>query len=335
MRGDDLFLDFSAAAEVISLWTEPTDALRERAHAVATDFPYRSVRDYLTSIQRCVASDAEVTRAIASPDSGVCGFGLRPAWNRRAALDSLMRELVVRGGRLRSRVAADAGVYVPRHPWQQVRVYFVVASDQLFDAVTLDRSLDGRGPAVLFNVTETLEYGASTAERAAIVERVLAHEVFHAALRQVEYGPVGWERYHAPANGIDYVARVMLDEGVAHYIDWKERAGADTLFAARLSSRERKAFESLAVACRKLVNPRVDAAGRGELIGMAASGPMWSKYGAVSGMFAAWRIERAQGRDSLRAAVVAGPRDFLRRYAGVAAADTALRRLPKELWPGE
>ena len=90
---------------------------------------------------------------------------------------------------------------------------------------------------------------------------VLAHETFHAVLRQVEYGKPGWERYHDPMNTIDYIARVMLDEGVAHYIDWKGRAGADTLFAARLSSREQRAFDQLALACRRLQDPRTDPHG--------------------------------------------------------------------------
>ena len=351
LRYDDILLDFSPASEITALWMEPSDkqverattgaraeraaTVRERAAAIATGLPYRTLRYYLTSIQRCVPSDAEIARSIASPDSGVCGVGLKPAWNQRAVLDSLVRELVRRGNHARKRVSADAAAYLPPHAWQPVRVYFVAASSQLFDAVTLDRSLDGGATVVLFNVSETLEYGASTEERANVVERVLAHETFHAAVRQWEAGPPGWERYHEPSTPLDYIARVLLDEGVAHYVDWKERTGADTLFAARPGSRERKAFESLATACRKLRDPRIDASGRGELIDMAASGPMWSKYAAVSGMFAAWRIERAQGRDSLRAAVVAGPRDFLRRYAAVAAADTALGRWPKELWPGD
>jgi hypothetical protein len=332
IRADDLSLVLDAAAEILEIWRNPGKSPRERAGAVASDLPYRTLRDYLTTIQRCVPSDAEVVRAIVSPDSGVCGLGLHPAWNQRAALDSLVREVAKRGDGLRRRVASDAAAYLPHYPWEPIRVYFVVASSRLFDAVTLEGGLDGGPSVVLFNVTEVLEYGASTSERASVLERVLAHETFHAAVRQMEEARPGWARYHAPATPLEYIERVLLDEGVAHYIDWKERDDADTLFTARPGSRERKAFESLATACRKLRDPRIDAMGRGELIGMAASGPMWGKYGAVSGMFAAWRIERAQGRDSLRAAVVAGPRDFLRRYAAVAAADTALTRLPKELW---
>ncbi|HET9950723.1 MAG TPA: DUF5700 domain-containing putative Zn-dependent protease [Candidatus Eisenbacteria bacterium] len=328
---DDIILDLSPAAEVVFLWLEPTDANRVRARAIATELPYRTLRDYLSSIMNCVATDAEIERAIAVPDSGVCGFGLEPAYRERAALDSLVRALVLRSDSLRARVARDAGTYVTNAPWRPIRVYFVISTRYLFDAVTLDRSLDNSGPVIVFNLSEALGYGESTAERAAIVERVLAHESFHAALRQIEFDRPAWNRYHAPANAFDYITRVMLDEGVAHYVDWKGRAGSDTLFAAKVGGREKKAFDQLALACRRIRDPRTDPDSRAEILGLAATGPIWSKYGAISGMFAAWRIERALGRDSLRALVERGPREFLKSYAAVAAADTTLKRLPKEL----
>jgi hypothetical protein len=332
LASDDLILDLSPAAEILSLWIERGDAVHSRARAIANDLPYRTLRDYLTSIMSCVATDAEIERAIAVPDSGgVCGFGLEPAYRERAALDSLVRALVLRSDGLRSRVTHDAGVYVPRLAWRPIRVYFVIASTYLFDAVTLDHSLDNSGPVIVFNLSEALGYGGSTAERAAIVERVLAHECFHAALRQMEFGPPGWEQYHDPKNAFDYIARVILDEGVAHYIDWKGRTGSDTLFATKVGVRERYSFDQLAIACRRIRDPNTDPGAREEILGMASSGPIWSKYGAISGMFAAWRIEHTLGRDSLRAFVERGPRDFMQAYARVAARDTTLKRWPKEL----
>jgi hypothetical protein len=47
-------------------------------------------------------------------------------------------------------------------------------------------------------------------------------------------------------------------------------------------------------------------------------------------MFAAYRIESRMGVDSLRAAVIGGPREFLRMYGALAGADTALGRVPAE-----
>jgi len=328
---DDIVLDLSPAAEVVSLWLGPTDAKRARARAIATEPPYRTLRDYLSSIMRCVATDEEIERAIVFPDSGACGFGLEPAYRERASLDSLVRALVLRSDTLRARVARDAGAYAPPAPWRPIRVYFVISTRYLFDAAALDRSLDSGAPAIVFNLSEALGYGESTEERAAIVERVLAHESFHAALRQVEFGRPAWDLYRDPVNAFDYITRVMLDEGVAHYIDWKGRAGSDTLFTAKVGGRERHAFDQLTLACRRIRDPRTDPDARSEIIGLAASGLIWSKYGAISGMFAAWRIEHAWGQDSLRAIVERGPREFLRAYREVAAEDTTLKRLPKEL----
>ena len=331
LSGDDIILDVTPAAEVLSLWREPRGNVRARARAIATDIPYQTLRTYYSTMMSCVPSDMEVARAIAVPDSGICGFGLESAFRERASVDSLVRALVLRGTAMRTRVAADVAAYAPQRAWKPVRVYFVIATRYLFDAVTLERGLDGGGPTVLFNLSEALNYGGSTEERIAIIERVLAHETFHATVRQMEYDQPGWRIYHTPMNALDYISRVIVDEGVAHYIDWKERAGADTLFAARLSSRERKAFEQLSIAVRRLRDPGTDPGAKEEILGLAATGPIWSKYGAISGMFAAWRIERAMGRDSLRSAILGGPREMRRLYQAAAAADTSLKKWPKEL----
>lgn len=333
LQPSSIDLDLSPAATILSLWAEPGDSATARARGleIATDLPYETTRYYFSTIMSCIPSDAEVARAIAVPDSGVCGFGLGWTRDKRAEVDSLVRALVLRHDRLRETVARDAGAYLPRREWKPIRAYFVLASRDLFDAATLDHSLDRGGPVIVFNLTEALLYGGSTEERAAIVERVLAHECFHAGFRQNEFDWPGWATYHDPRNAFDFIARAIVDEGVAHYVDWKARAGADTLFTNGVGPREKKAFDQLALACRRIRDPYTDPEMRAEILGMAATGPLWSKYAAISGMFAASRIERRWGADSLRAAIAAGPREFRRMYAAIAARDTTLKRWPKEL----
>ena len=70
---------------------------------------------------------------------------------------------------------------------------------------------------------------------------------------------------------------------------------------------------------------------RSEIADMAVTGPTWGKYGAISGMFAAHRIEAARGPEALRRAIAAGPGEFLRTYRDVAATNPRLGRLPVEL----
>jgi hypothetical protein len=68
-----------------------------------------------------------------------------------------------------------------------------------------------------------------------------------------------------------------------------------------------------------------------EVLQLAATGELWTKYGAISGMFAAFRIEMALGLEGLREAVAAGPKEFLRIYSEVADRNPALSSLPWEL----
>src|SRR5262249_10342055 len=175
------------------------------------------------------------------------------------------------------------------------------------------------------------DWGETTADRIETLEHVLAHEAFHAGMREVEPDLPGWKSSEpaaadtgswggnsgGAAADIAQVTRVMLDEGIAHYIDWQDRPGADSLFTWTPSARESHAFEQLATAIRRLKAPG-DEADRLEVVGLAGNGPLWSKYGAISGMFAAHRIEMARGHAALRRVVAAGPVAFIRAYREVA-----------------
>src|SRR6185295_18769704 len=144
----------------------------------------------------------------------------------------------------------------------------------------------------------------------------------------------GWTDYRDNSlSDFAYVRRTMLDEGLAHYIDWRERPGSDTLFTWKPSARETWAFSQLATACRRLTAPGTPQGDRIEVLQLAGNGPLWSKYGAITGMFAAHRIEAALGRPALREAIEAGPDEFLRTYSQVARRNPRLGSIPSDLLP--
>ena len=344
LGADDLRLDLEPAREVLGLWTVDGNATetsrvaerdtRQRAVRLATSAPYRILRDFQRDQNRCVISDDEMLRVLLHPDSTHCGISLDPAFRERAKIDSLLRQLSQDESAFRSRIAADAARYLPRRgSWRPVGVRFILASRWSFDAITtIDRYENKGDPVILLNATEVLGYGPSTRERMEVLAHVLAHETFHAGLRQVEPQLPGWASYpQQPRSMGAHILRVMLDEGVAHYVDWKGRPGADTLFVSKPGYQERRSFDQLQIAVRRLSDRNLDFGARSEILQLASNGPLWSKYGAISGMFAAYRIESRLGADSLRAAVVGGPTEFLRMYRGVSAADSSLLKLPAEL----
>ncbi len=336
----EVFLDVSPATRVLSLWkrggrTGSGNGLtRTDARGIARTLPYQTVRVFLREQFRCAPSEEEIARAIELPDSGICGFGMDPAYRNRDSIAAVAGAVSSRRATLASQIAGDVSRYLPEaRAWKKVRIWFVIASQTMFDAVSLRASADGDSvPVILINLTDVLSYGDTTAERLETLEHVLAHEVFHAGLRQAEAPLPGWADYRDNSlPDFAYIRRVMVDEGVAHYIDWRERPGSDSLFTWKPSSREAFAFSQLATACRRLKQP---GAARGDLIEilqLAGTGPLWSKYGAISGMFAAHRIEAALGRKVLRLAVEAGPDEFLRTYRQVASRNPRLSGIPAEL----
>lgn len=345
----DIQLDVSPASDLLATWPKAgsggIDAPREvraserrTAQRLGRTPAYRALRAFIAAENRCTLTDPEFARAVTHPDSTFCGLSLQPAYVDRDSIRALAAEITARGDSLRARVAAEAGRYLPSaEGWAPVRFWFVVSSRWAFDAVTLSTQFTGTTePIVLVNLTEVLGYGATSNERVATLAHVMAHEAFHSALRQRMGGLDGWTAYPERARSpFDYIARIMADEGVAHWIDWRERPGADSIFTAKApGSRETKAFDQLARACKRLRDRNEDPGGRTEMLQLASNGPLWSKYGAISGMFAAYRIESRLGLDSLRAAVAGGPGEFLGMYGRVAAADTLLKRVPPALTGG-
>jgi Putative zinc dependent peptidase (DUF5700) len=328
----DISLDLSPAAGVLAIWASG-DRRPGAARSVASGLAYRTLQENLGGPYGCPTTRLELQRALANPDSGICGFGLVPAWRARASIDSLVRAIKSDRAGIVERLAARAGAYLPAAPRRPIRYWFLLASAFTFDAITLDSSVDGDSlPVVIVNLTDVLSYAGDTPGRMAALEHTLAHEAFHAVLHQIRRIEPEWVEFRSgPLIGVRHVAEVMVDEGVAHYVDQKDRPGADTLFTARPGGRERFAFSQLAIACRRFRQTSPGSPQWWETLQLASSGPLWSKYGAISGMFAAFRIERAAGRDSLIRAIRRGPPEFLRLYGEVAGADTSLAPLPGDL----
>jgi hypothetical protein len=349
LAASDVVLDLTPASALLATWpkagTGTSDAPRrvnasERRAAVALGHTpaYRALRAFIAAENRCMMEDGDFARVVTHPDSTFCGLSLQPAYVDRDQIRALAADLRAHSDSLAMWIASEAGRYLPSNEeWQPIRFWFVVSSRWSFDAVTLSPAMAGTAePIVLINLTEVIGYGANSTERVRTLAHVMAHEAFHSALGQRERLLAGWAKYQHPIRSpLDYIARVMTDEGVAHWIDWGGRPDADSLFTMNVPGpREVKAFEALAIACRRVRDRDADFASRTELLQMASNGPLWSKYGAISGMFAAYRIESRLGLDSLRTAVTGGPAEFLRMYGRVAAADTLLKRVPAALGGG-
>lgn len=337
-----IILDAGPAKDVLSLWRRSgrlgsgDGRSRSQARRIARALPYRTYRVFLGQQFGCVATEAEVARALELPDSGICGLGMDPAYQKRDSIAAIADMIDARNVTLRTSIANDVARYLPTdRSWKPVRVWFLVASGSMFDAATLKTSADGDSvPVILINLTEVLTYGESIGECVNALTHVLAHEVFHAGMRQVERGLPGWGQYQGvPDSDLGYIAKVMLDEGVAHYIDWRARPESDSLFTWKPSTRETHAFSRLANACRRLKQGFDSRVARLEVLQLAGNGPLWSKYAAISGMFAAHRIEMARGLEVLRRVVAEGPWAFLKVYAEVAGRNPRLGPLPKELIP--
>ena len=336
----DVVLDISPAASVLSLWKmggrEGTGDGRSRAEAkrIAAMPALRTLRKFVHEQYMCVSTEADVARALELPDSGACGFGMDPAYKDQDSIAALAFEIVKGKAALSSQITREVAPYLPASKfWKPIKIWFVISSQTSFDAVTLGESADGDTmPVILVNLTEVLTYGPTVEERMSGLRHILAHETFHASLHQVEPTLPGWVPYRgAPKSEMAYIREVMIDEGMAHYIDWRTRPGSDSLFTWKPSTRENFAFAQLATACKRIRQPGSARGDKLEMLQLAGTGPLWSKYGAISGMFAAHRIEMAYGRAALRRVIEEGPESFLRTYAQVAGGRPGLNSIPREL----
>lgn len=160
-----------------------------------------------------------------------------------------------------------------------------------YDAWTIQK--DG-SPVILFNLSEWTideinQFGLP----------IIIHEVTHALFQPLL-------QKHIEINNLKPIDRIILDEGLAHFIGFP----GDRSTLPNLQEKWELAEKTLAESLIKLDSDDISDNEKEDIILKSNTGPFWNKYGAISGMFRIAKIYSLQGPEGLTLIIENGQLPF-------------------------
>jgi len=329
--------------------TQPTRRI-ETPRASAVDRDARVVIDFAgadawlecartaADLQGCeTASAATPGGRIATLSNGTFGSGSPPAAvpPRKEAVEALVAQMKswpdalgraarflparVGGGPLRVFVVANG------HPWGDAYVRGVQG-----DGDSARRSDAGEPVIILNAVLIASGYRGTASEQAQSAFGVLSHELFHALFRRYRFQDPLWSRVAHETSPRHELQVLVLNEGVAHFVDREEELLRDGFPPDRSGA----ALVALGNAWQRLEHVPAESADAEEILRSANQGRYWDKFGSISGMLLAYGVFRSAGAEGIKEAVRCGPGRLLSLYAQATTRIADLPRLPATLSSG-
>jgi hypothetical protein len=222
-------------------------------------------------------------------------------------------------------------------PSENFDLFFTLTGWKWGDAMTFhyvkkgDRYLvaDTGKPAMLFNLTLAHKnYGNSLDQQIKTLQDVMAHELFHALFSG--YNKENWEARQM--NKLSFATlKLMLNEGMAHYIAEKEKLDKNYYKNQKLRDKEKEAFKVLSDQAEFMFNPEIDPEKRKKRILKGTYGKYWGKYICIPPMFMAFHIEQQLGIKKIKECIKNGPVFFIFSYQKIQAENHELPSIPDEL----
>ena len=211
--------------------------------------------------------------------------------------------------------------YVPPRRYE---VFFTATGWKWGDAMTFNYAVENNKytisssgvPAIIFNLTLVSKlYGNSTTERMAQLENVMSHELFHAIF--ADYRTKHWNNEKVWTEGKleNKMLYLMLNEGFAHYISYRELLIENYNKNERLIQYEKDAFEALATNSNIIFNSASCDSLKNSALGKGLYGNFWEKYICVTGFFMAYHIEQHYGIEGLKECILNTPFTFIKKYS--------------------
>lgn len=145
------------------------------------------------------------------------------------------------------------------------------------------------------------------------MQGLMLHEAFHSVFGRFRLRSVEWRRWERSRSRrpIHRLLRIVLDEGIAHYLQRRKRLRTEPLPMPKV----RRAFAALNRAAAQLTRPGVKRSTVDRLLRTARQGRYWRKYGSIAGMTMAFFADRIEGMAPLRLAIRCGPLHLVEAWA--------------------
>lgn len=211
-------------------------------------------------------------------------------------------------------------------PPREYEVFFTATGWEWGDAMTFNYAIKNNKylvsssgvPAIIFNLTLVSKlYGTTTAERMTQLENVMSHELFHAIF--ADYRTNHWSNEMAWTNGNleNRMLYLMLDEGLAHYISYRQMLIENYNKNEGFRQYEKNTFETLAANSNIIFNSTNSDSLKKSALEKGLYGNFWGKYICISGFFMAYHIEQYYGIEGLKECTQNNPFVFIKKYSTI------------------
>lgn len=266
-------------------------------------------------------------------------YGLDLAWNVKEKSSKLLEK--IKGEKIEDTILERALTYIPNDYILNTtcNIYFVLTGWEWGDAYVCTVKKESKQfaisekgePTIMINLSLISKlYGETVEEQSNILNGVLSHEIFHFlfAIYKRESPKYNQKR---DTTIIGQLCEVIQNEGIAHYIDMKPEIIRDYKKSQKLQEREFNNIKELNNSFIQLISTGLTKVQKQEILQKANVGKYWSKYGAITGMFIAYHIEKEKGKIGLQESVQKGPIYFLKQYIEIQKMNNSLPDLCREL----
>lgn len=155
---------------------------------------------------------------------------------------------------------------------EDVIIYLVVGSPSPYEAMVREDNMNNK--CIIFDLDLISSYSDNANEVKEIIRGFITHELAHVYIEKTYSQP------KSNASFYDKLCYMVFNEGLAHFLSFKEDVMKVNWYSEEKEEKRRKAYDTFLYAVRQ------DHENEDEVLIKADSGSFWDKFGAIAGLFA-------------------------------------------------
>jgi hypothetical protein len=164
------------------------------------------------------------------------------------------------------------------------------------------------------------------------ISNTISHELFHFVFAEYRNVSSYWKSNRDTTN-IGQLVEIIQNEGIAHYLSHNQKQNLIENYntSSKLKEHEKEAFKQLYIAVKQLLNTELSKQEKVNILMKSNTGKYWDKFGAITGKFMVYHIEKEYGEQAIQESLSKGAYYFLKLYNKLQIENSTLQSLPEEL----
>lgn len=268
-------------------------------------------------------------------------YGLRLAWFQRGESSLLLDK--IKEYNFSSEITDRIKPYIPTdYPLDVTcKVYFVLTGWEWGDAMVRKiTNVDNQykvaehgKPIIIVNLSIITKLYGDDMDTLLndVISQTITHELFHLVFADYQSVSSYWKN-NRDTTKIGQLVEIIQNEGIAHYISHNQKQNLIENYntSNELKEHEKEAFKQLDIAVKQLLNPELSEQEKSDILMKSNAGRYWDKFGAITGKFMVYHIEKEYGEEAIQQSLSKGAYYFLELYNRTQSKNQTLPGLTEE-----